>query len=218
MSAVPALASTTGARPLMYRRLAEPFLFPNEQRTSAFISGAWQGDVQACAQHLGFTAPDVVPLSSTPAEFETEFIALHEVGMGGAPCPLHSGHYARDRMKTMEEVLRFYRFFDYQPERSADRFPDHLSFELEFMAHLAEVYETALASGGDAESPLLAQNDFISRNLGSWVPQLRVSIDQRCSIEFCRQAGRLLEDFVVHDSEALQQLAVGDVHGDDQNE
>ena len=153
---------------------------------------------------MGTDSEDLI-LDVNAAEYEVEFIAMYEVGLGGAPCPLHSGHYVRDRMKTMEEVLRFYKFFDYHPDQSADRFPDHINFELEFMAHLAEDYQKALASGGDAESPLRAQRDFVSRNLVSWLPGLARLLDERSNLNFFRQVGHLISDFVRWDCELLEQ-------------
>ena len=105
----------------------------------------------------------------------------------------------------MEEVLRFYKFFDYHADQSADRFPDHVNFELEFMAHLAERYQVALSAGGDVESPLRAQRDFVSRNLLSWLPGLAQLIDERSNVNFFKQVGRLISDFTRWDSELLEQ-------------
>lgn len=210
-------------RSTMYNLLRQPIVFPTDEITDGFLNGDWQQQLSECASALGYPLPDAehLRLDSSAADYEVEFIALYEVGMGGAPCPLHSGHYTRDRLKTMEEVLRFYKFFDYQPDQSADRFPDHLSFEFEFMAHVAEYYQAALSEGGDTESPLRAQRDFISRNLVSWLPDLATSIDQRSQITFFKQVGHLLSDFTRRDCELLdQQIAQleSDNHGDIPNE
>jgi DMSO reductase family type II enzyme chaperone len=189
----------------MYRLLEEPFRFPEKERTETFISGQWQERLQGCAARLEFEVPSFsdLALDATTKAYEVEFIALFEVGMGGAPCPLHSGHYGKERMITMEEVLRFYRFFDYDPDRSADRFPDHINFELQFMALLAERQVAAEAAGGDVLSPLLGQRDFAARNLASWLPQLSQLIEKRTTIEFFAGAGRLLNTFVTKDAALL---------------
>jgi DMSO reductase family type II enzyme chaperone len=193
-------------RATMYNLLREPFMFPTGEITARLLNGDWQRQLAACAQGLGFESPKIEDLGihASATEYEVEFIALYEVGMGGAPCPLHSGHYTRDRMKTMEEVLRFYKFFDYHPDQSADRFPDHINFELEFMAHLAERYQMALTDGGDAESPLRAQRDFVSRNLVSWLPGLAQLIDEKSQISFFKQVGCLISDFTRWDCELLE--------------
>lgn len=200
---------SNSSRAVMYQLLEQPFIFPGAELTETFISGEWQDKLGHCAARTGFDLPDESSLQLTTGtkEYEVEFISLFEVGMGGAPCPLHSGHYVRDRMKTMEETLRFYRFFNYQPDRSADRFPDHINFELQFMALLADAGEKAALTGGDIMSPLLAQRDFISRHLASWLPEMSRLIDERTNIDFFKHAGRVLNDFVVQDSAMLEARA-----------
>lgn len=196
----------TAPRAAMYQLLEQPFIFPRAELTETFLSGEWQNNLRNCAACTEFDLPHEsdLRLSVSTKEYEVEFISLFEVGMGGAPCPLHSGHYTRDRMTTMEETLRFYRFFNYQPDRSADRFPDHINFELQFVALLAETGERATLAGGDALSPLLAQRDFVSRHLASWLPELSQLIDQRTNIDFFGQAGHLLNDFISHDNAMLE--------------
>lgn len=198
-----------GSRSVMYQVLEQPFVFPDTALTNSFISGEWQDRLRHCAARTGFDLPEGTDLQliAGARDYEVEFISLFEVGMGGAPCPLHSGHYARDRMVTMEETLRFYRFFNFYPDRSADRFPDHINFELQFMSLLAEKLDEARASGADILSPLLAQRDFARRNLASWLPELSKLIDERTTIDFFKQTGRLLRDFVAWDAAKLNVLA-----------
>lgn len=207
MNSAIALDRAINLRSTMYNLLREPITFPTAEVTSRLLDGDWQKQLSICAKDLGFELPDAeeLRLGTSAAEYEVEFIALYEVGLGGAPCPLHSGHYTRDRMKTMEEVLRFYKFFDYVPDQSADRFPDHINFELEFMGHLAECYQMALSGGGDVESPLRAQRDFVSRNLLSWLPGLTGLIDERSHMNFFKQVGHLISDFTRWDCELLEQ-------------
>jgi len=208
VSAVVAIETEQCTRSLLYQLLGEPFRFPEEEQVQRFLSGNWQQELAVCLGRLGLDLPetDALALDASAKEYEVEFIALYEVGMGGAPCPLHSGHYARDRMKIMEEVLRFYRFFNYHPDRSADRFPDHINFEMEFMGHMAQKYNDALANGGDVESPLLAQRDFITRNLGAWLPELNQRIEQRSKITFFKNVGQCVSRVIQKDIEMLEQL------------
>jgi DMSO reductase family type II enzyme chaperone len=207
MTSATVLNLAVSQRSTMYNLLREPILFPTDEITTRLIDGDWLRQLSVCANSLDFELPDAeeLQLHASAAEYEVEFIALYEVGMGGAPCPLHSGHYTRDRMKTMEEVLRFYKFFDYHPDKSADRFPDHIDFEMEFMAHLAQRYQVALTGGGDVESPLRAQRDFVNRNLVSWLPSLTQLIDERSNLNFFKRVGRLISDFTRWDSELLEQ-------------
>ena len=199
------MAPPRSPRAMMYRLLEQPFMFPDADLTETFRSGVWRNQLHECIARTDFDLPcDLdLRLSAGIRDYEVEFISLFEVGMGGAPCPLHSGHYVRDRMKTMEETLRFYRFFNYQPDRSADRFPDHINFELQFMALLADACESAALSGGDILSPLLAQRDFVTRHLTSWLPEMSRLIDERTTIDFFKHTGRMLSAFVVQDSAML---------------
>lgn len=195
----------TNPRAAMYRLLEEPFRFPESPLIEKFISGQWQEELNGCFERFDYDLQlgSDLSLNATIKEYEVEFISLFEVGMGGAPCPLHSGHFGKERMITMEEVLRFYRFFDYHPDRSANRFPDHINFELQFMALLADQEAKAEADGGDILSPLLAQRDFATRNLASWLPDLSQLIDARTSIKFFANAAQLLSAFVAQDSVTL---------------
>lgn len=209
------------SRTLIYRQLAKLFCFPDPAFLHELGIGQWNSRLghavdQIVEDEFKDTSIDQradiymrdTSMNLTPEEYEVEFIALYEVGMGGAPCPLHSGHYARDRMKTMEEILRFNRFFDYQPDRSADRFPDHLSFELEFMAHLSELGHKART--GEEDDPsyvasfMLAQRDFLYRHLISWVSDLAARIENETRYDFFEKSGKLLCKFVQRDYEYLE--------------
>jgi len=191
----------TGARGTLYRSLLEPFQFPSTDLNEQFMSGAWGQRLIANAEILKYDLPltDVPMLESSQDKYQVEFISLFEVGMGGAPCPLHSGHYSKDRMRTLEEVVRFYGFFEYSPDRSPDRFPDHITFELEFIAHLADLQGQAANGQGDALSPLRAQRDFVTRHLTSWLPQLTANVVQRGQIRFFSQVVTVLNACVAGD-------------------
>ena len=199
----------TSTRSAMYRLLEQPFRFPDPEITQTFRNGKWLENVRVGAESNGFSLPceSNLVLSASAKDYEVEFISLFEVGMGGAPCPLHSGHYGTDRMITMEEVLRFYRFFDYRPDRSADRFPDHINFELQFIALLADLEAKAEIEGGDVLSPVLAQRDFASRNLAAWLPKLVDLIERQASHEFFTHTSRILRDFVLQDCAMLKARA-----------
>ena len=204
MSAAEHLSAEVAARALLYQHLAEPFLFPTPQLCERFRSGAWQSALHGCLRQAGIDGvpiPDRLAVSSH--EYQIEFIAMYEVGMGGAPCPLHSGHYSRDRMKTMEEVLRFYRFFGFKPERGPDRFPDHIVFELQFMAFLADIQQERQGRG-DQLSPLLAQRDFCQRNLCAWLPRLGERLVEHTSLDFFKAVGLATRIAVAADLDNLE--------------
>ena len=70
-------------------------------------------------------------------------------------CPLYGGTYGGDRMRTMEEVVRFYRYFGLRPDEETREPPDHLSAQLEFL-HFLTYREAKVLLGGEDPVPLRA--------------------------------------------------------------
>lgn len=171
-------------RARLYELLAVPFRYPLAETVEGLYE-SWGDAVFEELEAMGISPGGDARLGESFEDFEVAYIGLFEVGLGGAPCPLHSGYYARDRMLDLEEVVRFYDYFDFKPARTPDRFPDHLEFELAFMAKLVR----------DAES-YAAQGDFVERHLANWIPQLRASVDKRAGVPFIRDAVRLLDYYV----------------------
>ncbi len=128
--------------------------------------------------------------------FQSEYIRLFEVGgRGGAPCPLYSGHYAGDRLRAMEELVRFYSFFGLSP--SPGLMPDHVTVELEFMHFLTFQEAEAKKAGGDEASYVRAQGDFLQRQMANWWPLLTAAVQRQRPLPFYRSlvplTGRFLE-------------------------
>jgi len=189
-------------RSRVYLQLGSVFAFPGEPFFQQLANGDWYVRLEKAFREIGFR-DNLHGYNNIPDQeaFESDYIGLFEVGMGGAPCPLHSGHYARDRMKVMEEVLRFYRYFGYSWDASRYRFPDHLSVELEFMAYLSgEQAQSKL----NANSCLLAQRDFCLRQLVSWVADFYERIIQNSRHEFFTETGLMLRDFIDFDYQYLE--------------
>lgn len=193
----------------LYQLLAAAYRYPDAEALDEFHSGRWGKRVASHLNALGIDYDHPAPrLAQSSEDYEVEFLGLFEVGMGGAPCPLHSGYYSRDRMRDMEEVVRFYRFFGYQPQRTSDRFPDHLVFELTFMAHLIG---KARVEPHDVESVLLAQRDFCTRHLANWLPGLRESVEQRATVPFIKHVVRITDELVASDCRNLEEIVGGEL-------
>lgn len=102
--------------------------------------------------------------------FQSEYVRLFEMGAHGQkPCLLFSGHYGSARIRTMEELVRFYNYFGLRP--AGGLMPDHVTVELEFMRQLTQQEAKARQAGGETESFLVAQRDFLGRHLNGWWPQ-----------------------------------------------
>ncbi|MBW2211360.1 MAG: molecular chaperone TorD family protein, partial [Deltaproteobacteria bacterium] len=69
-------------------------------------------------------------------DLAVEYTRLFDAGASGPPCPLYGGLYGGDRMKKMEEAVRFYNHFGLTTSEEQRELPDHLATQLEFMHYL----------------------------------------------------------------------------------
>jgi len=168
-SAAAAALSRSG----LYLLLARALAFPQPEFHQETVSGRLRQRLAEALEDLPYRlalspSRDWLPVSDYEA-FQSEYIRLFEVGpRGHALCPLYSGHYGRDRLRTMEELVRFYNYFGLRI--TPGLMPDHVTVELEFMHYLAHQETQARQSGGDTESYLRAQKDFLERHLNGWWP------------------------------------------------
>jgi DMSO reductase family type II enzyme chaperone len=144
-----------------YLAMAQLFSYPNRE--------TWQ----RLAEH-GI----VDPVLSAEA-MEAEYLAAFEVGRNAAAVPLFEGmhHENAGRAGILEDLLRYYEFFDVKLSETDREYPDHLVTELEFIAWLSQRAWIAEQEGHDAEPFRRASRDFLDRHLGAWLP------------EFCRKLG-----------------------------
>ena len=189
-----------GARSRFYAHLSRAFAFPRPEFHREVVDGAWQ----AAGSELIRALPARVAAGATGAwraaadydDFQSECIRLFEVGArGNAACPLFSGQYGRDRLRAMEELVRFYNFFGLRI--SPGTMPDHVTVELEFMHFLAFKEAEARDAGGDVDSHLRAQRDFLQRQLANWWPLLTAAVKLQRPKPFYRSlvalAGRFFD-------------------------
>ncbi|HYA36026.1 MAG TPA: molecular chaperone TorD family protein [Candidatus Binataceae bacterium] len=174
--------SDAAARSRLYQWLSASFAFPTEEFHETVLDGSFVETMRRFVfslpygSALSFDEPDWDRLSSAPPDYDdlsAEYIRLFDVGIGGGkpPCTLYGGEYPeRPRLDVMEELVRFYGFFDLQLPEQDRELPDHITVELEFMHYLAYREALALERGNDPMSYRRAQADFIRRHLGAWVP------------------------------------------------
>lgn len=179
------------ARADVYAALARAFTFPNEDFFREVDSGEWTRAAGEAVSRLPYSLPFANGDWRVPDDYETfqsEYIRLFEIGgRRGPPCPLHSGHYARDRLQALQEIVRFYTFFGLRTRTGF--MPDHAAVELEFMAALAS------DESRDEDSRRRAQRDFLARHLGWW-PQLAALIRRQSPPAFYRSLTALTEQFI----------------------
>jgi DMSO reductase family type II enzyme chaperone len=142
-------------------------------------------------------------------ELAIEYTRLFDVGTSGPPCPLHGGLWSKERMKNMEEVLRFYNHFDLTLDQGQHELPDHLTAELEFLHFLAFREAEALQAGVDAGAYRRAQRDFIERHPGRWVPKLRRKLEASEPPRFFAELFSTLEQILADEYARLSEATEG---------
>jgi DMSO reductase family type II enzyme chaperone len=185
--------ASEAARADTYCALARAFTFPDEDFFQEIVTGEWVHATGEAIDRLPYCllfAQDRWRPPTDYESFQSEYIRLFEVGgRRGPPCPLHSGHYARDRLQTLQEIVRFYTFFGLRTRTGF--MPDHAAVELEFMSSLA-----APENGSHNEtSRRRAQRDFLARHL-NWLPELAALVRAQRPLEFYGSLVTLTERFI----------------------
>jgi DMSO reductase family type II enzyme chaperone len=190
-------------RSRLYGALSDGFSFPDVRLFESLLDRTWQRDMDAALESLPYrfrpsglhwTAP------SSSDEMQTEYIRLFQIGgRGGPPCPLHEGHYTRDRSATLQSIIRFYNFFGFRVVECV--MPDHLSVQLEFMAELAS------EGAEDEASRLRAQRDFLRAHL-IWTHDLASRATGSRAEPFYRSLALLTSRLI-----AAEQLYIADALG-----
>jgi DMSO reductase family type II enzyme chaperone len=202
----------TAARFAMYRLLADALEFPSreffeEVRCGAFLEGA-----RAVVGGLPYGLDAEAVLGSLLADgeyvdFQAEYIRLFDVGAVRPPCPLYGGEWGMPRRRSMEDALRFYRFFGLKMSEGAHELPDHVTVELEFMQVMAHTEGEARARDGDPAPLLRAERDFLARHLGRWWPLLRRRLATQQPPPFYEAITALAATFFAADHAYLSRLA-----------
>jgi DMSO reductase family type II enzyme chaperone len=195
------------ARSQVYLFLGRTFAFPSQALYDDVTGGRWQEHAAAFLPQLPFPVPPLEGGSPavSPDDFQAEYNRLFEIGAAaGPPCPLFSGFYDRDRMRVMEELIRFYNYFGLGLNKG--QLPDHITVELEFMHFLTYKEAEAGQNGGDPESFRRAERDFLDRHLGKWVPVLRQKLVECQPLPFFGRLVAWTEDFLGRERQYLKSI------------
>ncbi len=191
------------ARSHAYRVFAEAFGYPEGELLDEIRSGALRDAVHEALEAVSPGLEEEFDREALHVDGDgdalaAEYTRLFDVGTSGPPCPLHGGLWMGDRMKTMEEVLRFYRHFGLTVGGEPSELPDHLGLELEFLHYLAFRESQALRDGTDPGAFTRAERDFLTRHPGRAVPLLRAKLEQVQAAPFFVALARALEGLLAH--------------------
>lgn len=209
-AADPAAVALAAARSRAYAVLAQLFEYPDAARLERIRSGAAADELAQALKGIDaavVTGVDWAVLRDAGDSdvLAIEFTRLFDAGPSGTPpCPLYGGTYGGARMKTMEEVVRFYGHFGLELSDNPRELPDHLSTQLEFLHFLAFRETEALESGADAGPWRRAQRDFIQRHPGRWVPELRQRLEQAQAMRLFIELATCLGSFLASEPARLE--------------
>lgn len=194
------------ARSRAYALFAEAMSYPDDEMRQSLMEGGLVEPLRDC---LATAAPD---LAHTPErwralrevngteELAIEYTRLFDAGASGPPCPLYGGLYGGERMAKMEEAVRFYNHFGLALSQEQRELPDHISTQLEYMHFLAYREVEALQACVDPGPYRRAQRDFVSRNLGAWIPRLRERLEEENADAYFQALIGLLADLLAADT------------------
>lgn len=179
-------------------------------------AGTLAGGYLAMAQIFSYPTPEswkrlaehgLVDPALGREELEAEYLAAFEVGRDTSPVPLFEGmnRGATGRDGILQDLLRFYEFFDARLSETDREYPDHLVTELEFLAWLCLQEHAAQQKGGDAGPFRRAARDFLDRHLAAWLPEFCRKLDAT-GTAYAQYGSALRELVEVHRGRLGEQL------------
>ena len=176
-------------------------------RPDGRASEVWRGVVDLIAVS-GAVPPGVgsaqPPVTENYVErLEVEFNRLF-VGPGHLRCPPYESVYDRERPRgeagllagpSVFDVKKLYAQAGFQLSSSFEDYPDHISVELEFMAHLCG--KESRSGEGDARRWASWEAEFLDRHIGRWAIQFADSVLRSTSHPFYVAGATLLKRFML---------------------
>ncbi len=207
-------ALRAAARSRAYGAFAQVFEYPDDQFAEDIRGGELARALREILEAVDPALLDGRDWEALQDAGETDDLAveysrLFDVGASGPPCPLYGGLYGGARMKTMEEAVRFYNHFGLTISQEPHELPDHITTQFEFLHFLAFREAETLESGEDAGAYRRAQRDFLARNPGRWIPQLRGRVEKEKPMRFFLEIVRSIERFLEADLAHLVKLEGG---------
>jgi DMSO reductase family type II enzyme chaperone len=144
-------------------------------------------------------------------DFEADYIHLFQMGKGGKPIvPLNAGDHdeiaqGQGRPEFLLEYSGWYRHFGLKvnADDNANELPDHLACQLEFMAWLAHLEESA----GDKQELMQgyqrAQRDFLERHMQPFLEVLTSQLRKRSEQPRCNPFYLLLAAYTLEINDSV---------------
>ncbi len=145
------------------------------------------------------------PNAESLDELSLEFTRLF-IGPGKHVSPYESVHLGGDSGSLWgsetSAVKRFIEKSGFAYDKNYHDLPDHISVELEFMAHLIGLEADARLSGDSekAKNSVRFQKEFLDRHLGRWIKLFSRKVEELANLPFYTEIAALTSDFVESES------------------
>ncbi len=163
----------------------------------------------AALEGLGFNAR-----TDLAVDYAHTFLAAG-ISNGEAAFPYESVYTSPERLimqDARDEVLAVYREHGLGVAEGYVEPEDHLAFELEFMAYLAQKAAAACSDGGEeAATPLIAeQRAFLVDHVLRWLPAFVADVERYAQTDFYKAAGAMTLGYATLDRALLEELLAED--------
>lgn len=185
------LAEEAELRRRIYRVQAAAYLEPPDAALLSFL-----------AENYPFLLPEGPPRDDAGLQaLRADFTGLFHLSAQPYEAALldESGHL---NARATDRVTDFYRACGYRPApRAGVMGLDHLSAELEFMAHLAEAEREAWRAGdaSKAGETLGHQARFLDEHLLRWMPIFTAAVEEEAETALYRALARWTREFALAD-------------------
>lgn len=144
-------------------------------------------------------------------ELTAAYMALFEVGVGGAACPPTESAWRSDArtggVATLQsELRRTLLGYGLRPTSRAGHGVDHVSVELDVMSSLCAEEGNRLVEHRPTDRIRAAQRDFLSRHLGPWIPAFTAAVCATDRHPVYTALASATHALVVHDTELVSEL------------
>jgi len=143
-----------------------------------------------------------------PGELAPAYMALFEVGVGGAACsPAESAWLAGPNSSEVAVILsdlrRSYLRYGLRPSDSRSESIDHATVEFDVMASLCGIEAEQRAAGRPVTRTVGHQIEFLDNHLGRWLPLLTKAVVRHNGHPTYTALALAAHALVIHDQELL---------------
>lgn len=197
-----------------YRLLGTGFALPEPEAINRTIDS-----IEVLAEFGLFDFAFSLPLTSYAetlaradlGELVTSYMALFEVGAGGAACPPTesawlANPWTGDVAVILSKLRRTYLSFGRRPTGPWADTIDHATVELHVMASLCDDHARRIESGKPTERVLRHQSELLNEHLNRWMPRFTAAVISSDRHPTYSALARATHAFLVHDTDLLTLL------------